>query len=73
MNRKYVTVVMKMYRPQKSGDVDNFIKVTLDSIQGIAIENDTQVVRIVAERFDDKADPRVVVAVFPYRPLGDEK
>lgn len=30
-------------------DLDNALKVTLDSLQGIAYENDTQVRRIVAE------------------------
>jgi crossover junction endodeoxyribonuclease RusA len=31
-------------------DLDNAIKVTLDSLQGIAYENDSQIVRIAAEK-----------------------
>ena len=56
-----VALTMRVYRPAKRGDLDNAIKITLDSLQGILYENDSQIVRIVAERFDDKHNPRVEI------------
>jgi crossover junction endodeoxyribonuclease RusA len=65
-----VIVDMTVYRPAKRGDLDNSIKVTLDSLKGIAFDDDKQVVQIIAERRDDKDDPRVeiVVSDCPSRP-----
>jgi crossover junction endodeoxyribonuclease RusA len=58
-----VCVYLDIFRPQKSGDLDNFIKVTLDALKGIAFEDDRQVVYIEASRWDDKKNPRVVATV----------
>lgn len=58
-----VAVVLRVYRPRRIGDLDNSIKVTLDSLRGVAFLDDKQVVRIEAERHDDKANPRVEVEV----------
>ena len=54
-----VAITVKVYRPQKSGDLDNFLKVTLDSLKGIIYDDDKQVKVIHAERYDDKKNPRV--------------
>ena len=54
-----VAITVKVYRPQKSGDLDNFLKVTLDSLKGIIYDDDKQVKVIHAERYDDKHNPRV--------------
>ncbi len=56
-----VKVSLDFYRPRKVGDLDNRIKVCLDSLIGILWEDDNQIVEINARRFDDKNDPRVVV------------
>ncbi len=58
-------VVMRVdiYRPLKRGDLSNRIKVLEDALEGVCFEDDSQVVRIVANRFDDKANPRAVVTV----------
>lgn len=58
-----VMVSIIAYRPRRVGDLDGVLKLTLDSLQGWAFKNDKQVVRIVAERRDDKANPRVEVEV----------
>ena len=60
-----VAVTMRVYRPAKRGDTDNFLKVTLDSLNGIAYSDDSQIVEIHAYRYDDKANPRVEVEVVP--------
>jgi Holliday junction resolvase len=56
-------VYLDAYRPAKRGDLDNTIKVTLDSLNGIAYLDDQQVVEIHARRFDDKKNPRMEVIV----------
>lgn len=59
-----VGVTVTLYRPAKRGDLDNSLKVLLDSLRGIAYADDSQVVRLFAERFDDQASPRAEVTVF---------
>lgn len=46
-------------------DLDNANKVLLDSIKGIAIEDDKWVRRIVAERMEPDGEARVVVTITP--------
>jgi crossover junction endodeoxyribonuclease RusA len=58
-----VSVSMWVYRAQKRGDLDNRIKVLLDSLEGIAYKNDDQVKELHAFLDDDKDNPRVVVQV----------
>lgn len=58
-----VKVLLEVYRPAKRGDLDNTLKVLLDSLNGIAYKDDSQIVEITARRFDDKANPRVEVTV----------
>lgn len=54
-----VKVTLDFYRPRKSGDLDNRIKVVLDGLQGTAFKDDSQVVEIHARRHDDPRRPRV--------------
>lgn len=56
-----VSVVLKLYRPRRAGDLDNRIKVLLDALQGFVFENDSQVVELHAYRHEDKNNPRVEV------------
>lgn len=58
-------VSVRVYRPRRAGDLDNTLKCLLDSLKGIAWVDDSQVERIHAERFDDKANPRVELEVAP--------
>lgn len=60
-----VVVDVELYRPRRIGDLDNALKVLLDALKGYAYVDDSQVVRILAWRFDDKANPRAVVNVRP--------
>ena len=54
-----------VYRPRRIGDLDNLTKSLLDSLKGIAFVDDSQVEEIIMRRFEDKANPRVVVRVEP--------
>lgn len=67
-----VTVSIMFYRPRKAGDVDGRIKSTLDALNGIAYADDSQVRRIIAERDDDKANPRAEVTVEAYAKLQEK-
>lgn len=59
-----VWVALKVYRKQKRGDLDNTLKVTLDSLNGYAYTDDSQIVHIGAHRYDDKVNPRIEVTIY---------
>lgn len=58
-----VVVHMRVYRPRKAGDLDNRLKIVLDSLKGIAYVDDSQVIAIHMYRYEDKKNPRVLVTV----------
>jgi Holliday junction resolvase RusA-like endonuclease len=58
-----LTVSITWHRSQKSGDVDNRIKGTLDLLRGIAYADDASVARVSCERVDDGTAARLVVDV----------
>lgn len=60
-----VEIEMTWYRGRKSGDLDKRIGILLDALQGVALDNDSQVTRILAIREDDKANPRVTITLRP--------
>lgn len=66
-----LSVLLAVYRPQRRGDLDNALKVTLDALNGIAWEDDSQIEELHAMRFEDKANPRVVVTVEPIHTAAD--
>lgn len=58
-----VWVSIVWYRGRKSGDLDKRLGVLLDALQGSVYANDSQIVKLWAERLEDKANPRVEVTV----------
>ena len=58
-----ISVQIDIYRPRRSGDLDGRIKGLLDALNGWAWVDDSQIVQIVARRFDDKDNPRAEVTV----------
>ncbi len=61
-----LAVTLRQYFGDKrKRDVDAYIKIILDAMEGIVYENDNQVVRLVAEKFYDKDRPRVEVELSP--------
>jgi len=54
-----------VFRPRKAGDLDNYQKILFDALQGVAYQNDNQIVEIHGFRRDDKYNPRVEVLIYP--------
>jgi Holliday junction resolvase RusA-like endonuclease len=51
---------IQVFYPSNRADLDNAMKVVLDCLQQVkAIENDNKCVKIIAEKFVDKIDPRI--------------
>lgn len=63
MIQSEVILTVKVFREQRSGDLDNRLKVLCDALQGVVYANDSQIVEIHAFRFEDKKNPRVEVEV----------
>ncbi len=66
-----VALEVRLYRPRKAGDLDNRLKVLLDSLQGHLYADDAQVVELHAYRQDDKAEPRVEVVLWAAGTAGE--
>lgn len=58
-----VEVFIVVYRPRKAGDVDNYIKGTLDAMKKFAFGDDAQVKKLTIEIEEDPAMPRAAFAV----------
>lgn len=58
-----IAVTIDVYRPAKRGDLDNSLKIVLDSLIGIAYVDDNQIISIIARRHDDKKAGRAIVVV----------
>jgi crossover junction endodeoxyribonuclease RusA len=58
-----VRVTLDFYRPAKRGDLDNLLKVCLDSLNGWAYADDQQIVEIHASRYEGKNNPRVEITI----------
>lgn len=58
-------VTLRWFRSRKSGDLDNRIKIVLDSLQGVLYVCDSQIVELHAYRADDKSNPRVEITLSP--------
>lgn len=58
-----VVVTVDWYRGRRSGDLDNRVKVALDSCAGYLFESDGQVAELHARRHEDKARPRLELSV----------
>lgn len=59
---------LKFYRKfnpssRRFGDIDNHVKACLDATQGLLFVDDSQVVSITAEKFQDKLNPRTVFEI----------
>ena len=55
---------VKLYRPVKRGDIDNPLKALIDSLNGIAYDDDRQIIELHVYRFDDKQHPRAEVTIW---------
>lgn len=56
----FFEIHLKAYYPSMRTDLDNVLKCLLDCLEYVkAIENDNKCIKIVAEKFIDKANPRI--------------
>jgi Holliday junction resolvase RusA-like endonuclease len=56
----YFEIHLRVFYPAMRQDLDNSLKVVLDCLQHTkTIENDNKCVKIVAEKFIDKENPRI--------------
>lgn len=58
-----ISLTARFFRPQRSGDLSNRIKVLEDAMQGVVYADDKQIVEIHASRHEDKQNPRVEVEI----------
>lgn len=58
-----VVVKLRWFRAARRGDLDGRLKIVLDCLQGLAYGNDAQIVRLFAERHEDRDRPRLEVEV----------
>ena len=66
-----VALTITWYRGRKSGDLDKRLGILLDALQTVAYENDSQVVRLMAERSDAEPDrPRVEIEIIALPPAA---
>lgn len=56
-----LAVTFRVYRPRRSGDLDNRLKISQDALKGVCFEDDRQIVELHAFRFDDKENPRIEI------------
>lgn len=66
-----VAIFLDVFRPQRRGDLDNILKALLDSLNGIAWNDDSQIVQITANRYDDPRSPRITIAIIPLETRHD--
>lgn len=58
-----ISFSMNVFRPRRSGDLDNYLKLVWDALTGVGWKDDAQVAELHAYRFEDKADPRVEITL----------
>ena len=57
---------MNAYLPSNRQDLDNLMKIQLDCLQHVkAIKNDNLCIKIVAQKFVDKLNPRIEFEIIP--------
>lgn len=64
----HFTLEADVYFPTKLSDLDNCLKVILDCLEDVAaFENDNMCVRVVANKYVDKTNPRIEFTVKPVK------
>lgn len=63
----YFALEVKVFYPSQRADLDNALKVILDCLQKCkVIVNDNKCIRIVADKFLDKKNPRIEITLKDY-------
>lgn len=61
--KKREQATLGIYRPTKKPDADNIAKAICDALNGIAYKDDSQVVRLVVDKFYSDSDGYVMVKI----------
>jgi len=67
-----VSLTVAIFRERRSGDLDNFLKILIDAMQGVFYRNDSQIREIHATLHEDKHEPRCEVMVTRYQAPTDD-
>lgn len=60
----YFEIDVKAYYPNERSDLDGAFKLTMDCLQQCkVVKNDNRCIKIVAEKFVDKVDPRIELTI----------
>lgn len=63
-NTDEIGIDIKFYFETKARrDIDNYLKVTLDSLTGVVYEDDKQIKYLRAEKFYDPINPRIEIII----------
>ena len=68
-----VALEVYVYRPKNIGDIDNYLKVMLDNLQGGLYVNDKQITELHIYKRVDRDNPRVEVKAWPARELTKKR
>ena len=60
--KKRQQMIDRSIRPTKKPDIDNIIKIILDGLNGVAWNDDKQVIEVSAKKYYDTS-PRVIVSI----------
>src|SRR3990167_5728022 len=61
---KAVGIEVRLYFGDKrKRDIDNYHKLSLDSLTGIVYEDDSQIQKMTVEKFYDKENPRIEIEI----------
>lgn len=67
-----VVISIRIFRPQRAGDLDNRVKPLLDALTGNAWKDDSQVVEAHLFLDNDRANPRVEITIQPHAAMSNE-
>ena len=63
-SKKKMSITIALYFGDKrKRDIDNYHKLSLDALSGIVYEDDSQIQRMVVEKFYDKENPRIEIEI----------
>lgn len=63
-----VSLSVTLFRPSRRLDLDNGLKIVIDAMNGIAWNDDSQIVEIHALRLDDPSNPRILMLIDKWKP-----
>lgn len=63
LEEKIVMDIKFFFGDKRIRDIDNHHKLALDSMSGLIYKDDVQIVKLIAEKFYDKENPRIEIEI----------